>query len=107
MQIADALDAVHAQGIVHRDIKPTNVMLLPDGTAKLLDFGVARQSDDTTITSTGAIVGSPAYMAPEQVRGEPGTHSADLWALGVLLYEMLAGRPPFAGNEHPRRCCTR
>ena len=100
-QVAEAVDAVHAAGVVHRDIKPSNVMLLPDGTAKLLDFGVARQSDDTTITSTGAIVGSPAYMAPEQVRGESGTPATDLWALGVLLYEMLTGRPPFPGNSIP------
>ena len=100
-QVADALDAVHAAGVVHRDVKPGNVMLLPDGTAKLLDFGVARQSDDTTITNTGAIIGSPAYMAPEQVRGEPGTGASDVWALGALLYEILAGRPPFAGPGIP------
>lgn len=100
-QIAGALDAVHAAGIVHRDVKPSNVLLLPDGTAKLLDFGIARQSDDTTITSTGMIVGSPSYMAPEQVRGEAGTAASDVWALGVLLYEMLAGRPPFAAPTIP------
>lgn len=100
-QIAQALDAVHAQGVVHRDIKPSNVILLPDGTAKLLDFGIARQSDDTTVTNTGAIVGSPAYMSPEQIRGEPGTPASDLWALGVLLYETLAGHPPFTGGSIP------
>jgi len=100
-QIAGALDAVHAAGIVHRDVKPSNVVLLPDGTAKLLDFGIARQSDDTTITSTGMIVGSPSYMAPEQVRGEAGTEASDVWALGVLGYEMLAGRPPFQAGTIP------
>jgi len=100
-QIAGALDAVHAAGIVHRDVKPSNVVLLPDGTAKLLDFGIARQSDDTTITSTGMIVGSPSYMAPEQVRGEAGTADSDVWALGVLGYEMLAGRPPFQAGTIP------
>jgi len=100
-QIAGALDAVHAAGIVHRDVKPSNVVLLPDGTAKLLDFGIARQSDDTTITSTGMIVGSPSYMAPEQVRGEAGTAASDVWALGVLGYEMLAGRPPFQAGTIP------
>ena len=100
-QVADALDAVHAQGVVHRDIKPSNVMLLPDGTAKLLDFGVSRQSDDTTITGTGALVGSPAYLSPEQVRGAEGTPASDLWAMGALLYEMLAGHPPFTGKNIP------
>ncbi len=98
-QIAGALDAVHEAGIVHRDIKPSNIMLLPDGTAKLLDFGIARPQDETTLTSAGDIVGSPSYMAPEQVKGEPGTAATDLWALGVLAYEMLAGHPPFNGQS--------
>jgi len=101
VQIALALDAIHAAGIVHRDVKPANIMLLPGGAAKLLDFGIARHSDDATITSTGTIVGSPAYMAPEQVMGERGTAASDVWALGVLLYEMLAGRPPFRGDTIP------
>lgn len=106
-QVADALDAVHSQGVVHRDIKPSNVMLLPgrtspgNGQVKLMDFGVARQADDTTVTSVGMTVGSPAYMAPEQVRGEPSTAASDIWSLGVLLYEMVAGRPPFSGQSIP------
>jgi serine/threonine-protein kinase len=100
-QVASGLDAVHAQNVVHRDIKPGNVMLLGDGRVKLMDFGVARQTDDTMVTRAGMTVGSPAYMAPEQVRGEPATAASDLWALGVLLYEMLAGRPPFAGENIP------
>lgn len=101
VQIASALDAIHAAGIVHRDVKPANIMLLPGGVAKLLDFGIARHSDDTTITGTGTIVGSPAYMAPEQVLGQRGTAACDVWALGVLLYEMLAGRAPFTGDTIP------
>ncbi len=100
-QIADALDAIHAQKIVHRDIKPSNVMLLPEGVVKLMDFGIARQGDDTTITQTGMIVGSPAYMAPEQIRGENGDPASDLWALGVLLYEMLSGHSPWSGGSIP------
>ena len=100
-QVAEAVDAVHAAGIVHRDIKPGNVMLLPEGQVKLLDFGVARQSEDTTVTATHSIVGSPAYMAPEQVRGELGDPASDIWALGVLLHEALAGRPPFEAASIP------
>ena len=99
--LAEALDAVHAAGIVHRDIKPSNVMLLQDGRVKLLDFGVARQSEDTTVTASHSIVGSPTYMAPEQVQGDLGGPPADVWALGILLYEMLSGHTPFEGASIP------
>lgn len=97
-QIAGALDTVHAAGIVHRDVKASNIMLLPDGTAKLLDFGIARSREEAEITAAGAILGTPSYMAPEQVRGEPATPATDLWSLGVLSYEMLTGHLPFAGQ---------
>lgn len=100
-QVASGLDAVHAAGIVHRDIKPSNVMLLPSGQAKLMDFGVARQHEDTMVTQAGAIVGSPIYMSPEQVNGEEHEAASDLWALGVILYEMLAGHAPFGGATIP------
>jgi hypothetical protein len=97
-RIADALDAVHAQNLVHRAIKPGNVMILPGGGVTLLDFGLARQIEDSVLTHRGAILGSPAYLAPEQARGDAATPAADRWALGALVYEMLAGHAPFAGT---------
>jgi len=96
-QTAGAIDAVHAQDILHRDIRPSNIMILHDGRVKLVNFGLARQPGDTTVTLMGTIIGEPAYMAPEQFRNQPATRASDLWALGVLLYEMLAGKPPFQG----------
>jgi len=100
-QVASGLDAVHDAGIVHRDIKPSNVMLLPGGQVKLMDFGVARQHEDTMVTQAGAMVGSPVYMSPEQANGQEHGTASDLWSLGVILYEMLAGRAPFIGDTIP------
>ena len=97
-QIARGLRAAHRAGIVHRDLKPGNVILLHDGELKILDFGTARVSD-VTLTGTRELVGTVPYMAPEHVRGEPADARGDLWALGVLLYEMLTGHRPFEG-EH-------
>ena len=96
-QVARAVDAIHAYGILHRDIRASNVMLLHDGRVKLVEFGLARQPGDATVTLMGMLVGEPAYMSPEQLRNQPATPQSDLWAMGVLLYEMLAGRPPFEG----------
>src|SRR5919198_1338163 len=94
LQVAGALAAAHQAGIVHRDVKPANVMVAGE-TARLTDFGIARVQGDPKPTSTGLIVGSPAYMAPEQASGEAAGPAADLWSLGATLYYALEGHPPF------------
>ncbi len=95
--LATALQAAHETGIVHRDIKPENVLVAPEGRLVLTDFGIARLAGDATVTATGAVLGSPAYMSPEQARGERTDERSDLFSLGVLLYHALTGRLPFAG----------
>ncbi len=96
--LASALDYLHAAGLIHRDIKPANVMLDASGRVVLMDFGIARSLDRTQLTATGASLGTPQYMAPEQVRGEPAGPAADIYALGVLTFQLLAGRAPFVGD---------
>src|SRR5215468_300172 len=96
-RIADALAEVHALGIVHRDLKPANIILGPRGP-KILDFGVAQLRGAPQLTAAGTVIGTPLTMSPEQVRGQPVDNRADLWAVGVILYEMLTGRAPFSGD---------
>src|SRR5215210_1705004 len=100
VQVADGLAAAHAHGIVHRDIHPGNI-LLGNGLVKIVDFGVARLTDQTRITQDGVAVGTIAYAAPEQVCGEEVGPEADLWSLGVVLYESIAGHLPFRANSVP------
>ena len=107
-----ALGHAHAAGIVHRDVKPSNIMMSDDGTVKLLDFGIARRFDDLAgaITTAGQMVGTPQYLAPEQIEGGPVSPATDLYAVGVVLFEMLTGSVPFNGDSaspRPSRASTR
>jgi hypothetical protein len=96
--IARALAAAHTRGLIHRDIKPGNVMLLPDGRVKVVDFGIARAAGSDTLTHTGVVLGSTAYLSPEQAGGQPIDERADLYSLGCVLYEMLTGHVPFRAD---------
>jgi len=101
-QIADALTAAHAQRVLHRDLKPSNVVLLPDGRAKVFDFGLARLLDTSGpgLTAADARVGTPLYMPPEYVQGHGQDHRGDLYALGMILYELATGEVPFTGSPY-------
>ena len=97
-QVADALSAAHAAGIIHRDVKPGNIMVAPDGSVKVLDFGIARALDGHTLTQTATVLGTSAYMSPEQALGQPVDARSDIYSLGCVLYEMLTGEPPFIAD---------
>lgn len=100
-QIAAALAAAHARGIVHRDIKPGNVLISENGTAKITDFGIARAVGDITLTQTGTFAGTPAYLAPEVARGQDPTPASDVFSLGATLYDAVEGGPPFPERQNP------
>ena len=97
--VADALDFAHQRGIVHRDVKPSNVMLTPGGEVKVMDFGIAAAADETHSTTGSGLYATAGYVSPERVAGEPATPASDVYSLGAVLYELLCGRPPFTGSS--------
>jgi serine/threonine protein kinase len=99
-QVADALAAAHSAGIVHRDVKPSNILVAQDGNVKLTDFGIARTEADAALTQTGLVTGSPAYLAPEVARGQLATEASDMWSLGATLCHALTGKPPYEVGDN-------
>ena len=100
--VASGLDALHAEGLIHRDIKPANILLDENGTPYIADFGLAKDRDASILTKAGQALGSMDYMAPEQIRGEEVSAQSDVYALGCVMYECLAGKPPFADRQGMR-----
>jgi len=102
MDVATGMAVAHASGIIHRDLKPANVLIDDTGLVKIVDFGVAaaQAQGDTQLTKTGYVIGSPKYMAPEQILGKKVDERADIYSLGVMLYEMLTGEPPYHRGDH-------
>ncbi|MFI1461501.1 serine/threonine-protein kinase [Nocardia carnea] len=102
-QIAAALDAAHAEGLVHRDVKPSNILVTAEGFAYLIDFGIARSDEDTTVTTTGAVIGTFAYMAPERLADDESDTRSDVYSLACVLYECLVGAKPYRGESMQRQ----
>ena len=102
IDICTGMTVAHQVGIVHRDLKPANVLINQEGLLKIVDFGVAaaQREGDTQLTKTGYVIGSPKYMAPEQILGKKVDERADIYAVGVILYEMLTGVPPYSRGDH-------
>lgn len=98
-EVASALDYAHGQGVIHRDVKPSNLMLARDGRLVLLDFGIARLREERAVTVSGSFVGTPRYMSPEQVQGKRVDGRSDIYATGIILYELLVGTPPFISGD--------
>ena len=100
-RICDALEYMHSQNIVHRDLKPENIMICDDGSMRIMDFGIAKAAGMRRLTFAGfsTAMGTPDYMAPEQVKGKRGDARTDIYSLGAILYEMLTGAPPFEGSN--------
>ena len=99
LQACAGLEAAHQAGLVHRDVKPQNLLVTPGGTLKVADFGIARSLDGTQVTQAGTVLGTAGYLAPEQAAGETVTAAADVYALGAVLYELLTGRPPYVADS--------
>jgi eukaryotic-like serine/threonine-protein kinase len=99
--VAEGLAYAHERGVVHRDIKPGNIMVLADGRVKIMDFGIARLNESNVKTQTGMLLGSPQYMSPEQIVGQDVDHRTDIFSLGLVLYEMITGARPFQGEDIP------
>ena len=101
-QVADGLEAVHGAGLIHRDVKPGNILLEEGGTACLTDFGLTKDTDASVLTQPGQALGSIDYMAPEQIQGEPVSPATDIYALGCVLFECMVGKPPYADRQGMR-----